>query len=157
MEKNIKQILCAVRGGPESRVTVTHAVDLALETGGKLTFFHALDAEFLGHATMGRTISGIYSELHEMGRFAMLILVDRAQRRGVENVDYIIREGNIRKQLVQIAIDTKAEVMVVGQPTRSPTSNLFKIGEMEAFADELAAEGGLKVVVVPVDAENSLQ
>lgn len=149
MENKIKQILCAVRGGPESRDTVTRAVDLALETGAKLTFFHAMDAEFLGQAAIGRTLSGIYSELHEMGKFAMLILVDRAQRRGVENVDYIMREGNIHKQLRQIAIETKAEIMIVGRPTRSPTSNVFKVDEIEAFAEGLAREGGLRVVVVP--------
>ena len=149
MQNQIKQILCAVRGGPESRDTVTRAVDLALETGAKLTFFHAMDAEFLGQAAIGRTLSGIYSELHEMGKFAMLILVDRAQRRGVENVDYIMREGNIRKQLRQIAIETKAEIMIVGRPTRSPTSNVFKVDEIEAFAEGLAREGGLRVVVVP--------
>jgi nucleotide-binding universal stress UspA family protein len=149
MQNQIKQILCAVRGGPESRETVTRAIDMALETGAKLTFFHAMDAEFLGQAAIGRTLSGIYNELHEMGKFAMLILVDRAQRRGVENVDYIMREGNIRKQIIQIAIETKAEIMIVGRPTRSPTSNIFKMGEMEAFADELAKEGNLKVVVVP--------
>jgi nucleotide-binding universal stress UspA family protein len=148
MQNQIKQILCAVRGGPESRETVTQAVDLALETGAKLTFFHAMDAEFLGQAAIGRTLSGIYNELVEMGKFTMLILVDRAQRRGVENVDFIIREGNIRKQLMQIASETKAEIMIVGRPTRSPTSNVFKMGEIEAFADELAKEGDLKVVVV---------
>jgi nucleotide-binding universal stress UspA family protein len=149
MENHIRQILCAVRGGPESRETVTRAVDLALETGAKLTFFHAMDAEFLGQAAIGRTLSGIYSELLEMGKFAMLILVDRAQRRGVQNVDYIIREGNVRKQLIQIAIETKAEVMIVGRPTRGPTSNIFKMNEMEAFANELAEQGALKVITVP--------
>ncbi len=149
MEKKIKQILCAVRGGPESRETVTHAVNLAIETGAKLTFFYAMDAEFLGQAAIGRTLSGVYSELLEMGKFAMLILVDRAHRRGVKNVDFIIREGNVRNQLKQIAIETKAEIMIVGRPTRGPTTNIFKMGEMEAFADELAQEGDLKVIVVP--------
>jgi nucleotide-binding universal stress UspA family protein len=149
MENQIRQILCAVRGGPESRGTVTRAVDLALETGAKLTFFHAMDAEFLGQAAIGRTLSGIYNELLEMGKFALLILVDRARRRGVENVDYIIREGNVRKQLVHIAVETKAEVMIVGRPTRSPTSNIFKMNEMEDFAAELAKQGALKVIIVP--------
>jgi len=149
MQNQIKQILCAVRGGPESRETVTSAIDMALETGSKLTFFHAMDAEFLGQAAIGRTLSGIYNELVEMGNFTMLILVDRAQRRGVEQVNYIVREGNIRKQLIKIAIETKAEIMIVGRPTRSPTSNVFKVNEMEAFAEELAREGGLKVIVVP--------
>jgi RNase H-fold protein (predicted Holliday junction resolvase) len=64
-------------------------------------------------------------------------------------VDYIIREGNVRKQLIQIAIETKAEVMIVGRPTRGPTSNIFKMNEMEAFANELAEQGALKVITVP--------
>ena len=149
MQNQIKQILCAVRGGPESRETVTCAIDMALETGAKLTFFHAMDAEFLGQAAIGRTLSGIYNELVEMGKFTMLILMDRAQRRGVEQVNYIVREGNIRKQLIQIASETKAEIMIVGRPTRSPTTNVFKAGDIEAFAEELAKEGDLKVVVVP--------
>ena len=149
MDKNIKQILCAVRGGPESRETVTYAINLAIETGAKLTFFYAMDAEFLGQATMRRTLRGIFSELMEMGKFAMMILVDRAQRRGVENVDYIIREGNVRKQLKQIANETHAEIMILGRPTRGPTANIFKKNEMEEFAEELSMEGNLKVIVVP--------
>ena len=149
MDKKVKQILCAVRGGPESRETVTYAVNLAIETGAKLTFFYAMDADFLRQATMRRTLRGIYGELMEMGKFAMMILVDRAQRRGVENVDYIIREGNVRKQLKQIANDTHAEIMILGRPTRGPTSNIFKKNEMEEFAEELSMEGNLKVIVVP--------
>ena len=153
MENQIKQILCAVRGGPESRQTVTLSIDMALETGAKLTFFHIMDAEFLGHAAISRTLSGIYDELKEMGTFTMLILVDRAQRRGVQDVNYMVREGNVRKQLVQIAAENKAEVMIVGRPTRGPTANVFKMGEMESFAEELAREGGLKVLVVPESLE----
>lgn len=143
-----RQILCAVRGGPESRETVTQAIDMALETGAKLTFFHVMDAEFLEHATVG-PLSVVYNELTEMGRFVMLILCDRAQRRGVTKVDYILREGNIRKQLLEIAIETKAEIMVIGRPTRSPGRNVFKSGEMDDFSRELASQGDLHAVLVP--------
>lgn len=149
MSDNFKQILCAVRAGPESREAVTEAVNLARESSAKLTFFYVINAEFLGQAAISRTKSGIYHELLEMGKFTMLILCDRAQRRGVRDVDFIIREGNIRKQMRQIAIETHAEIMVVGKPTRSPTANIFKMGEVEKFARELAEEGKLKVIVVP--------
>lgn len=147
--QKLNQILCAVRGGPESRETVTYAIDLALNTGARLTFFHALDAEFLNHATIG-PLSIVYQELVEMGKFTMLILCDRAQRRGVAEVNYAVREGNIRKQLHKAAIETKAEVMVMGRPTRSPTQNVFKFNEMESFAAELEKEGHLRLILVPV-------
>lgn len=102
-DRKINQILCAVRGGPESRETVTYAIDLALFRGARLAFFHALDARFLNHATTG-PFSVVYQELVEVGKFAMLILVDRAQRRGVAEVNYAVREGNIRKQLRLILV-----------------------------------------------------
>lgn len=145
-----RQILCAVRGGPESRATVTYAIDLALETGARLTFFHALDAEFLHHATVG-PLSVVYQELREMGEFAMLILVDRAQRRGVDEVDYVVMEGSVPLQLRQAAIRTEAEIMVMGRPTRSPGTNVFKLGDIEGFAATLAAEGGLELRLVPAE------
>jgi nucleotide-binding universal stress UspA family protein len=147
-EQKTPQILCAVRGGPESRETVTYAINLALEKKARLTFFHVMDAEFLNYATIG-PLSVVYQELVEMGQFTMLILVDRAQRRGVAEVDYVVWEGNVRKQLTQAAIDTRAEMMVMGRPTRSPTRNVFKFDEMESFAQELAGIGSLQLILVP--------
>jgi nucleotide-binding universal stress UspA family protein len=142
-----KHIICAVRGGPESRETVTRAIDLALESGAWLTFFRVLDAEFLNHATIG-PLSVVYRELREMGQFAMLILCDRAQRRGVQKVDSIVREGNVRKQLREFANETHADVMVMGRPTRSPGSNTFKADEFDAFVAELREDASLEIVVV---------
>ena len=146
-EQRPRHIICAVRGGPESRETVTCAIDLALEANARLTFFHVMDAEFLEHATVG-PLSVVYRELVEMGTFAMLILCDRAQRRGVAQVDYLVREGNIRKQLRQFAGETHAEVMVMGRPTRGPGRNVFNREEFEAFVAELEREGNLRLVTV---------
>jgi nucleotide-binding universal stress UspA family protein len=146
-ESPTRQIVCAVRGGPESRATVSRAIAMALETNARLTFFHVVDAEFLEYSTVG-PLSVVYRELEEMGKFAMLILCDRAERRGVSQVDYIIREGNIRKNLMRFAIETHATVMVMGQPTRSPGNNVFKANELEAFVAELEREGNLRVVQV---------
>ncbi|MDX1615236.1 MAG: universal stress protein [Candidatus Promineifilaceae bacterium] len=140
-----KQILCAVRGGRESRDTVSLAIDLALEQDAALTFVHVLDAEFLQYATIGPP-SIVYRELAEMGRFTMLILVDRAQRRGVKEVHYDVRHGNIRKQLRQAAEETEATVLVMGRPTRSPTSNVFASKELDKFSELLAKAGDLSVV-----------
>jgi K+-sensing histidine kinase KdpD len=88
-----------------------------------------------------------------MGKFTMLILGDRAQRRGVTQVDYVVREGNVRKQLRQFAVETQANVMVMGRPTRSPGRNLFNAAEFEAFVAKLGREGNLHVVQVMPSAE----
>lgn len=140
-----RQILCAVRGGLESRATVSLAVNLALKEEAALTFVHVLDAEFLQYATIGPP-SVVYRELEEMGRFTMLILVDRARRRGVKQVDYVVRQGSIRRQLHLVAEEAEASVLVMGRPTRSPTSNVFKGQELDAFASQLAEAGELRVI-----------
>jgi len=140
-------IVCAVRGGPESRDTVTLAIDLALEHKARLTFFHILDAEFMAYATIG-PLSVVYNELAEMGKFAMLILCDRAQRRGVARVDYVVQEGNVRKKLRQFITETLADVVVMGRPTRSPGYNVFKSGEFEAFVAGLEGVSDVRIIVV---------
>ncbi len=143
----VKHIVCAVRGRLESRATVTHAVDLALEHHARLTFLHVIDAEFLEYATVA-SLSVVYKELTEMARFAMLILCDRAQRRGVSEVNYLVLEGNIRKQLRQFAIDTHADLMIMGTPSTGPGKKTFKQEELTQFIREMEQEGNLRIIQV---------
>lgn len=142
-----QHIICAVRGKPYSRETVTRAIDLALETNAKLTFFYVADVEFLDRATIG-PLSVVYHEMVEMGKFTMLLLCDRAQRRGVDQVDYIVRQGNIQEQLRLLAAETEADIMVIGRPTRDLGRKVFKPAEFDAFVAELEREGDLRVIQV---------
>jgi nucleotide-binding universal stress UspA family protein len=135
----LKHIVCAVRGGRESRNTVTKAIDLALVHKAKLTFVHVLDAEFLEHATIA-PLSVVYQALEEMGEFAMLILCDRARRRGVEDVGYIVRQGDVHTQLRRYVAGSDADRVVMGQPIRSPGRNIFKPAELDAFVAGLEEE-----------------
>jgi nucleotide-binding universal stress UspA family protein len=145
----IKHVVCAVRGHPESRITVARAVDLALEHQARLTFLHVIDAEFLEHATVA-PLSVVYKELVEMARFAMLILCDRAKRRGVQEVDYIVLEGDIRKRLRQFAVDTQANLMIMGTPTPGPGKNIFKQEELKQFINEIEQWGDIQIIQVSV-------
>lgn len=148
-ENKTEQIICAVRGGKESRETVTRAIDLALEHDARLTFFHVMDAEFLGAATpMLSSIRTVYQQLHEMGEFTLMILRDRAERRGVAQVDSLVREGNIRKQLSLFATETHADVLVMGRPVRTPGNNVFKPAEFDSFVAQLEEETHLKIITV---------
>jgi len=146
-QRKIDHILCAVRGARESRNTISRAIDLALEHDARLTFIHALDAEFLNHATVG-PLSVVYKELKEMGEFSMMVVRDRAERRGVTQVTSIVREGNIRKQLREMVQETQADMIVMGRPVRSPGSNVFRPGELETFASELAKGTDAELVIV---------
>jgi nucleotide-binding universal stress UspA family protein len=148
-DEKAKHVICAVRARPHSVATVTRAIDLALELGARLTFFYVLDAEFKAQAPIRGALTVIYQELVQMGKFVMLILCDRACRRGVVDVDYIVREGNVRRRLLELAAETEAEILVMGSPVRGPGRTLFKPGEFEDFVARLEQVGNLQVVVVP--------
>ncbi len=144
-----KHILCAVRGRPRSRDTASQAINLAVETGARLTFALIINAEFMSQAapTMG-SLRAVYQQLEEMGEFAMLILCDRAERRGVTQVGSIIRKGNVRDELLQIVAETDAEVLVMGKPSGQTDRDVFTLAEFADFIAELEQLAGLEVVQV---------
>jgi nucleotide-binding universal stress UspA family protein len=142
-------ILCAVRGRPESRETATRAIDLALEHQARLTFIHVLDAEFLGPSTPTMTpLRTVYNHLRQMGEFAMLILCDRAKRRGVERVDFILGEGNVPKRLRKLIKESNADALVIGRPVPGPEKSAFTDKLFDEFVADVKEEDGLAVIEV---------
>jgi nucleotide-binding universal stress UspA family protein len=153
MYHRVEHIVCAVRGSPQSRATVTRAIDLALEHEARLTFFYAVDVEFLARTTIRGPLSVVYRELIEMSEFTMLILKDRAERRGVAQVDSIIRQGDVRKQLLRLIQEVQPDTVVVGWPLRGAGRPRFKPAEFKDFVTKLEREGNLRVEVAPAPSD----
>jgi hypothetical protein len=63
-------------------------------------------------------------------------------------VDFVLREGEVRKQMLQFAIETDAEIMVVGEPVPGPGSDAFSPAELAAFTAQLEQAGNLRVIRV---------
>ncbi len=144
-----QHILCAVRGQPRSRDTATQAINLALETGARLTFALVIDAEFMGQVSPTlSTLRTVYRQLEEMGEFAMLILCDRAQRRGVAQVDSTIRKGSVPEELKKLAMESAAGVLVMGTPSGKPGHDVFTQANFDAFVADLEATAGIQVIQV---------
>jgi nucleotide-binding universal stress UspA family protein len=149
-EEEVRYIVCAVRGRPESRATATRAIDLALKHRARLTFLHVMDAEFLEHATIG-PLSVIYDELNKMGQFTMMILCDRASRRGVSEVDYVVVEGNIRDQIERFILSSQADLVVMGKPQPGIPKSIFKENEIQAYIRQLEDQAKVRIVQVSPD------
>ena len=64
-------------------------------------------------------------------------------------VDSVIREGNVRKQLLDLIREARPDVLVMGWPLRGAGRPHFKPDEFKAFVAELEQEGNLRVEVVP--------
>ena len=151
-EKPIEYIICAVRGRPQSRDTATQAIDMALKHNARLTFVLIIDAEFLAMATPAMTrLRTVLNQLEEMSEFALLILTDRAHRRGVQEVDSFVLKGAVREELRKLAASTEAQVMIIGRPDPNVRSSVFQPDEFETFITELNAHTGLEII--PVDSD----
>jgi nucleotide-binding universal stress UspA family protein len=135
-------ILCAVRSRPSSEQTAARAIELALEQNARLTFFHALETRFLDKLSASSSSrKGAYEELAEMLEFTLSILADQARAKGVKEVDFIIRQGDFREELLQLIREMHMDILVIGRPRRGPGQATFTEVEINAFLAELQALG----------------
>ena len=148
-DKSIKKIVCAVRGHPQGRDTASRAIELALQYGAQLTFVLVLDAEYLGIPTPVMTpLRTVYRQLEEMGEFAMLILVDRALRRGLQNVGYSVLKGEVKDELRKLTKTTDADMLVLGRPDPNVRKSIFEPAEFDQFITDLQVQTGVHIVPV---------
>jgi nucleotide-binding universal stress UspA family protein len=145
----IQHIVCAVRGGAESHETADHAIELALGTRAKLTFFHVIDLACLDCGDIPRS-SAAYREFLEQAESAMRALSTEAERRGVTHVGFVVREGDTRQELGHLAVETDAELMVLGHPRWDAERSVFTQDEFRQFLAELDFGGELRTVQVGV-------
>ena len=149
--KLIEQIICVVLGVPQSRTTVTQAIDLALEYQARLTFVHVNNVDFLISAgPILTSLPIVKKQIQGFSKFAMEVLCDRAQRRGVENVDYILLEGRILPKIYTFLSESPPDVLIIGRPVdtgEGPSS--LKPTDFEKFIQNV--EDNLKITVIPVD------
>jgi nucleotide-binding universal stress UspA family protein len=141
----IQHVVCAIRGGSESQETVTSAIDLALKDETTLTFFHVVDFGCIDCGDIARS-SAAYREYMEEVESMMRAFCQQAQQRGVSKVDYVVREGETRQELRQLAAETDAEVLVLGHPRSGSGGSIFTEDEFHRFLAELDFAGELHTV-----------
>jgi len=146
-QTQIQHIICAVRGGPESQETATSAMDLALKAKARLTFFHVVDPGCLDCSQVAKS-SAAYREYVENAESTIRTLCTQARQHGVTDVDLILREGDIRQELRQLAVETDAGLLVLGHPGQDSDRNVFGFSEFHQFIAELDFGGELRTIQV---------
>ena len=143
----IRHVVCAVRGGSGSQATVHSAIELALEAGAKLTFFHVVDPGCLDCGEIAVS-SAAYREYVEKAESALRARCAQARQRGATHASFVLREGDTRQELRRLAVETDAELLVLGQPQPASDGNLFDLQEFRQFLAELDFGGELRTVQV---------
>ncbi len=151
----ITHIVCAVRGIPQSRKTVTYAIQLALEHQARLTFVHVNDAEFMAAASPTLTsLATVYKQMRDLSEFTLQILCDRATRRGVEQVDYQVLEGRLLVQIRSLLLERMPDILVIGKPmTQAISESGDKRNELRDLVQEIEEQTNITVHIVDYDSE----
>lgn len=138
-------ILCAIRGGPQSELTIKRAIELTQKHNAKLVLVHVLDIGFLEFATLGRP-SVMLNELRATFEFLLESLTKQAINQDV-HVEHLILTGNLRRQIIETVHQQDARVLVMGSPIKSPGKNTFTEKSFAQFLEEIEAETDVEIVV----------
>jgi nucleotide-binding universal stress UspA family protein len=139
-------ILCAVRGGNASQRTIERALEVARERAARLVFLYVIDAEFLGYATVGRP-SVMLRELRTTGEFTMNILIKRLRDEGID-ADAVVRTGDVRRQIIESVRWQDADLLIIGQPAKSPGRSTFTPTSLKKYVADVKAKTGVEVLIV---------
>jgi nucleotide-binding universal stress UspA family protein len=143
-------IVCAARGGRRIQPSVNRAIELACETGARLTFLYILDVEFLKRTILGHT-DMVFDELDKMGEFMMLRLCEYANEGGCVEADFAIRHGSVQEGIQDYLLETQPDLLILGRPQSGPDEDAppaFEIEGIGEFAQEITAKTGVKVELV---------
>lgn len=144
-------IVCAVRGGPNSRPTIDRAVRLARQTGLTLHFLYVVNLDFLSH-TMSTRVRTISEEMRQMGDFILLSARARAESEGV-TAETAIRQGNVGQEIVSLCHELDAAYVVMGRPQMEQEESLFTQERLQAFIRDAEEQTGAQVVLPEGGAE----
>ena len=144
---HVAHVVCALRGGVESKETASGAIELARKARARLTLVHIVDPGCIDCGDLART-SAAYRQYLEDAESNLQTLARQARHSGVPEVEIQLREGDTRRELRQLAVETDAELLVLGHPGADPERNLFGSDEFHQFIAELDFGGDLRTVQV---------
>jgi nucleotide-binding universal stress UspA family protein len=138
-------IVCAVRGGPDSRPTIEKAIDLAKENGLALYFLYIVNIDFLDHTIRSR-VQTISQQMQQMGEFILLTAQATAKEKGID-AQGIVRHGNVTEEISALCHELKADYLVIGRPKFHLEDNLFTETLQAEFIERIEGQTGAKVVL----------
>ena len=138
------KILYATRGGEASYPTQDTVISLAKEQGDELVFLYVVDTSFLNQTAAPRVVD-IDLRLEKLGRFQLTMAKERATGQGL-TAEAIVRHGNLRTALIEVAKEIGATLIVLGRPLGSTA--VFKDAALQVFAYDIQAETGVGVRIL---------
>jgi nucleotide-binding universal stress UspA family protein len=144
---NMSGIVCAVRGGPDSKPTINKSIELAKLTDLTIHFLYVVDLDFLTHSSSSR-VATITTEMDQMGEFILLVAQEKAESQNI-TADGSVRHGIVRDEIISFCREIQADYVILGQPHTRREENVFTRDLLQKFVERVEEESGTKVVLAP--------
>jgi nucleotide-binding universal stress UspA family protein len=138
-------IVCAVRGGPDSRATIEKSIALAKEFELPLYFLYVVNIDFLDHTIRSR-VQTISQEMQQMGEFILLTAQAAAKTKGIE-AQGVVRHGNVTHEISSLCHEAKADYLVIGRPKFHLEDSLFTETLLAEFIQRVEEQTGARVIL----------
>jgi nucleotide-binding universal stress UspA family protein len=138
-------IVCAVRGGPESRSTIAKAIALAQSNNLPLHFLYVVNIDFLDHTIQSR-VRIITQEMQQMGEFILLTARAAAKAKGIEAMGDV-RHGVVTREINHLCHEIQADYLVIGRPKFHLEDSLFTEKLLSEFIQRVEEQTGARVVL----------
>jgi hypothetical protein len=135
-------ILCAVRGGLESRATITQAIGLARTTGLPVHFVYVLNKE-LAHGTGSDRARAVANQVQQMGESVLFAAQTLANSHGVL-AHGSARQGNVEDEIASACRELGAEYLVLNRPREGKDGRSSPISAQ--FAERIRNQAGTEIV-----------
>ena len=142
-------IVCAVRGGPDSRPTIEKAIALAKESNQALYFVYIVNIDFLDH-TMRSRVQTISQQIQQMGEFILLTAQAAAKAKGIE-AQGVVRHGDVTREISNLCHEVQADYLVIGRPKFHLEDSLFTELQLAEFIERIEKQTGAKVIFPEAD------
>lgn len=142
-------IVCAVRGGPDSRPTIDKAIQLAKQNQLPLYFLYVVNIDFLDHTTRSR-VQTITQQMEQMGEFILLTARAAANQSGID-AEGVIKHGNVTEEIGELCHEVGADYLVLGRPKFQAEDSLFSEELLAEFIERVELQTGARVVLSEAD------
>jgi hypothetical protein len=135
-------ILCAVRGGLESRATIGQAIDLARTTGLPVQFLYVLNEELVP-GTGSHRARAVATQVRQMGESVLFAAQALANSQGVL-ARGAARQGNVEDEIASACRELGAEYLVLNRPRQGKDGRSSPISAQ--FAERVGKQAGTEIV-----------
>lgn len=135
-------IICAVRGGLESRATIARAIGLARRTGLPVHFVYVLNEELVLRIGSDRA-RAVAHPVQQMGESVLFAAQALANLQGVL-ARGSARQGNVEDEIASACRELGADYLVLNRPQEGKDGRSSPISAQ--FAERLRKQAGTEIV-----------